>query len=92
MSTSEIQKEEKEQNKLVKFIKLYVHEVVEALVAIVVIRLAMEKDINWPKTIKASMLIGLLTYMIEQYSPDFKQNIRQGISFTVGSQLMAGIA
>lgn len=70
------------------YIKLYFFECLEAMVAILILRLALEKEINVPLIIKASMLIGLLTFLLEQYNPEFKQSVRQGITFTVGSQIL----
>jgi uncharacterized membrane protein YjjP (DUF1212 family) len=70
------------------YIKLYLYECFEAFVAISILRLALEKPFNFPQVIKASLIIGVLTFLLEQYDPDFKQNVRQGITFTVGSQVV----
>ena len=71
------------------YLSLYFQEVFEAFVAILIVRIAMEKPIQIITTIWYSMLIGFLTFILEQYNPDFKSNVSQGISFTVGSQLMS---
>jgi hypothetical protein len=72
-----------------KHIKHYLNEVLEALIAIVIIRVAMEKPIEITTIIRESMIIGVFTFILELYSPDLKTNVSQGISFTVGSQIMA---
>lgn len=71
------------------FIELYVIEFFQAMIAIVVIKIAMEKPIDIVRVMWESALIGLLTYFLEQHFPDYNSNIRQGISFTIGSQLMS---
>jgi len=75
--------------KYIKHIKHYLNEVLEALIAIVIIRVAMEKSIDVATVIKESMIIGVFTFILELYSPDLKSDVSQGISFTVGSQIMA---
>lgn len=76
-------------DKNIRHIKHYLNEVLEAMIAIVIIRVAMEKTIEIATVIKESMIIGIFTFFLELYSPDLKTNVSQGISFTVGSQLMA---
>jgi hypothetical protein len=72
-----------------KLLTLYVQEVFEAMIAILVVRVAMEKEIHVRKMFVASCVIGLLTFVLEQYSPDFKSSVSQGISFSVGSQIIS---
>ena len=72
-----------------RYIKHYLNEVLEALIAIVIIRTAMEKPLEFYNIAKESMVIGLFTFILEIYNPDLKTNVSQGISFTVGSQIMA---
>ncbi|NBP01419.1 MAG: hypothetical protein EBU90_15025 [Proteobacteria bacterium] len=78
-----------EQSPPKSFIELYVIEFFQALIAILVIKIAMEKPIEIGRIIWESALIGLLTYILEQHFPEYNSNIRQGISFTIGSQLMS---
>ena len=77
------------EQKYISHAKHYLNEVLEALIAIIIIRVAMEKQLDMTIIIKESMLIGLFTFIIELYNPDLKSNISQGMSFTVGSQIMA---
>ena len=67
---------------------LYLHECFEAFIAIVVIRIAVDKAFDFGKIIQASMIIGLLTFMLENYNKSLKSNIKQGITFTAGSQIV----
>jgi hypothetical protein len=67
---------------------LYLNECLEAFIAILVIRIAVDKGFDMLKIIKASMVIGLLTFILEHYNPDLKSNIKQGITFTAGSQIV----
>lgn len=69
---------------------IYIHEFVQVFVSILIIRIAMEKEIHLGKTVYASMVIGLITSILENYNSDFTSNIKQGITFSAGSQLMAG--
>lgn len=67
---------------------LYLNECFEAFIAILVIRIAVDKGFDMVRIIQASMVIGLLTFMLEHYNTDLKANIKQGITFTAGSQIV----
>lgn len=71
------------------FLSLYIQEVFEAAASIIIIQVAMDKEVEFHKVFTASLGIGFLTYVLEQYNPDFKSNVSQGITFTVGSQIMS---
>lgn len=71
-----------------KMFILYLHECFEAFIAIAVIRIAVDKAFDFVKIIQASMIIGLLTFMLENYNKNLKSNIKQGITFTAGSQIV----
>jgi len=71
-----------------KLFILYLNECLEAFIAILVIRIAVDKGFDMLQIIKASMVIGLLTFMLEHYNTDLKSNIKQGITFTAGSQIV----
>ena len=70
------------------YAKRYIQEVFEAFISIMLIRYAMGKDLPMTALIKASLLIGLVTLLLEEYNPSFKENIVQGITFSVGSNLI----
>ena len=70
-------------------ILIYIHEFFEVFVSILIIRLAMDKGVDMMKIVKASAAIGFLTFILENYNTDFNSNIKQGITFSVGSQMMS---
>lgn len=67
---------------------LYLIEVFEAMVAIIVIRVALDKPIIFPKLLQESCLIGLLTLVLELYSPDYNTSVKSGLTFSVGTSLI----
>jgi hypothetical protein len=73
----------------IEIIKRYAFEVLEAFVAILVIKIAMEKPIEMRTLLWESAVIGLLTFILESVDPQFNSSMRQGMTFTVGSQIMA---
>jgi hypothetical protein len=72
-----------------KWVWIYLHEFFEVFVSILIIRIAMDKQVDLQKIIQASAAIGLITFILENYNTDFKSNIKQGITFSVGSQMMS---
>jgi hypothetical protein len=75
---------------LKKWILIYVQEVLEAFVAILIIRIAVDKDIDFYKITLVSLGIGFLTMILENYNSTFNSNLKQGITFTAGSQIISG--
>lgn len=67
----------------------YLQEFSEVFISILIIRVAMEKEINIYKIVQASAFIGLITFFLENYNPNFNSNIKQGITFSVGSQMIS---
>lgn len=72
-----------------KMISTYIHEFFEVFVSILIIRIAMDKAVDLTKIVQASAAIGLITFILENYNTDFNSNIKQGITFSVGSQMMS---
>jgi hypothetical protein len=72
-----------------KLLLIYIHEFFEVFVSILIIRIAMDKHVNLIKIVQASAAIGFITFILENYSTEFKSNIKQGITFSVGSQMMS---
>jgi hypothetical protein len=73
-----------------KWMLIYVQEVLEAFVAILIIRIAVDKGIDFYKIILVSLAIGFLTMILENYNSTFNSNLKQGITFTAGSQMISG--
>lgn len=67
------------------WVVIYIHEFLEVFISILIIRIAMDKQIDMYKIIQASAAIGFITFILENYNSDFKSNIKQGITFSVGS-------
>ena len=72
-----------------KMLLIYIHEFFEVFVSILIIRIAMDKHVDLIKIVQASAAIGFITFILENYSTEFKSNIKQGITFSVGSQMMS---
>jgi hypothetical protein len=87
--------EEKIEEKKEKFIdigmwiRIYINEVFQAFVSILIIRMALEKEIVMIKIFKASIVLGFITFILENYDKDFNTSIKQGITFSVGSHMVS---
>ena len=49
----------------------------------------MEKNINITEILKSSLLIGIVISILDLFSSDFKSNVKQGITYSVGSQIIS---
>lgn len=74
---------------ILDWILIYINEVFEAFVSILIIRVAIDKPIDIHKLLKASLAIGVVTSILENYNHDFQSNIKQGITFSVGAQMIS---
>lgn len=72
-----------------KMLLIYIHEFFEVFVSILIIRIAMDKQVDLMKIVQASAVIGFITFILENYNTNFKSGIKQGITFSVGSQMMS---
>ena len=79
-----------DQNTIYKLFMMYMDEFFQVFVAILIIRIAMDKNIDFYKIVVISAIIALVTLMLEYYNSDFNSNIKQGITFTAGSQMISG--
>lgn len=79
-----------QQQEFSKFLERYLREFLEVFVSIMIIKFAMEKtDFDLYVVIYESLIIGFLTTLLSQHSEDFTNNIKQGILFSVGSQMIS---
>lgn len=78
-----------QQRTIHEWIMIYINEFVEAFVSIVIIRVAIDRPLHIYKLIQASAAIGLVTFILENFNSDFKSNVKQGITFSVGSQMIS---
>ena len=72
-----------------KHLKHYINEFFEVFIALIIIKYAMDKTIKLKEIIPMSIGIGFVTFLLELYNPNIKNNVRNGMSFTVGTQLMS---
>jgi len=79
-----------DKNSVNKWLWIYIQEVFEAFIAILIIRIAVDKSVDFYKIILVSLVIGFVTMILENYNSTFNSNIKQGITFTAGSQMIAG--
>lgn len=77
--------------KLIEFIRIYLEEFMEALIAVTVVRFLLSKGINFKETIIQSMIIGFVTFILENFSPDTKKSVKNGINLSIGTTLMKTI-
>jgi hypothetical protein len=73
-----------------KWLLIYIQEVLEAFIAILIIRIAVDKSIDFYKIILVSLAIGFVTMILETYNSTFNSNLKQGITFTAGTQMISG--
>ena len=79
-----------DKNSINKWVWIYIQEVFEAFIAILIIRIAIDKSIDFYRIIFVSLIIGFVTMILENYNSTFNSNLKQGITFTAGSQMIAG--
>ena len=77
------------ENENFKILTIYIHECIEIFISILIIRIAMEKNINITEILKSSLLIGIVISILDLFSSDFKSNVKQGITYSVGSQIIS---
>jgi hypothetical protein len=70
---------------------IYIRECVEVFVAITIIKIALDKDLEIYDTIQVSLLIGILTTALEFYDKDIKKSIKQGINVFAGTRIVTRI-
>jgi hypothetical protein len=79
-----------DKNSINKWMRIYIQEVFEAFIAILIIRIAVDKSVDFYRIILVSLVIGFVTMVLENYNSTFNSNIKQGITFTAGSQMISG--
>lgn len=72
------------------FLRRYVQEFIEAFIGLFIINVFTKKPIEYKSLFKTSLLLGLITLILEEYNPAFNSNVKQGMSFSVGASLIGG--
>lgn len=79
-----------DENTIHKFFIMYMDEFFQIFASILMIRIAMDKNIDLYKILLISAIIAFVTLILEHYNSQFNSNIKQGITFTAGSQMISG--
>lgn len=81
--------ESKKKNNIKMWIRIYINEVFQAFVSILIIRMALERELDMIKIFKASIFLGVITFILENYDSKFNTSIKQGMTFSVGTQMVS---
>ncbi len=71
--------------------RMYMREVFEAFVLILILALISEKQVDVWKFTKIALLVGLITTAVQWYDPGMFSDLRKGMNVSVGSNLLSGI-
>lgn len=66
----------------------YIEECFEALVSIILYTLLTNNKFEVKRVIKISLIIGFITFLLEIYKPNFKDNIKSGMVTSLGSTII----
>lgn len=67
----------------------YMEECFEAFVAFVFYTLLTNNaKFDFYRAIRVSLIVGLLTFLLEIYKPDFKANVKSGMVASIGSGMI----
>lgn len=76
-------------------LKRYFQEVAEAIVSLTMIKLAINQKVpclnDVRVLVKASLLMGLMTLILEEINPDLRTDVKRGISTSVGATIVKSI-
>jgi hypothetical protein len=71
-----------------EYTKIYLGEFIEALIAITVVKSVLNKKIRFNDIILSSVIVATVTFILENFSPDTKKSVKNGINMSIGSSLM----
>lgn len=71
-----------------EFFEIYPQDTIEVAIIIIIIQAILDKPINFEQVIRASLVIAALIFIAQSISNDFKQNMRQGFHYSIGSFIM----
>lgn len=67
----------------------YLEEVFEAFVAVIIYTLLSNNSkFEIKRAIKVSLIVGLITFLLEIYKPEFKDTVKSGMVSSAGSNLV----
>jgi hypothetical protein len=70
---------------------LYLNEVLEAFIAYTIYGLLTNSELSLQiiiKNVKVALCIGLLTFILENYNPKYKDTVKNGMMSTLGMQMV----
>jgi hypothetical protein len=70
------------------FFQVYPFDVIEIFIAITIIQAILDKPINFQQVLKSSLVIGILIFIAQNISNDFRNNVKNGIQFSLGGFMM----
>lgn len=73
------------------FIKRYLNEFLEAFIAYTGYGLLTNSEMSLQvlvKNIKVALILGALTFVLENYNPSYKATVKTGMIATLGSQIV----
>ena len=79
--------EMKQEKNIIYYIKRYIHEVIEATIAMFVIYLLTRRKFEYLHFIRTVLIFGLVTLIVEEYNPEYSSSIKQGVTFSIGSSI-----
>ena len=71
------------------YIRRYIQEVLEASIAILIVIYVFKKPFELNEVARMSLIIGAVTLVLEEYDKEYVLNIKQGILFTIGANLVS---
>jgi len=71
-----------------EYIRIYLREFIEAMIAITVVKSILNKKVYFKDTIVSSLIVATVTFILENFSPDAKKSVKNGINMSIGTSLM----
>jgi hypothetical protein len=70
------------------YIRRYIQEVFEAAIAVSIVIYLFKKPYDFNELVRMSLIIGAVTLVLEEYDHEHVVNLKQGILFTIGANLV----
>lgn len=72
------------------FMRRYIQEVLEAAAGLFVVKIILKKEFSLEDFLRISLVVGLITLIIEEYNKNYATELKGGIYFTLGSIAFSG--
>ena len=67
----------------------FFNEVFEAFISVVIVTLVTRHKFKIMEVLKLSVIIGSITFFLEYYDHSFKNDIKKGMTFSIGGKLLS---